>query len=91
MIDLLKEKWVQDGCAVYSETIKNVEGYSVQICDMDEGYWDTDEIDGNDMGAFASLIAHAPDMYRMLHSIATAKTASIKEIRALLAAIKQGD
>ena len=88
MFDLLKEKWVQDGvAAVFSETIKTYEGYNAEICDLDTGFWETDEVDMDDIASMANLIAHAPDMYRMLHSIATGKEVSLKDINALLAEI----
>ena len=91
MLDLLKEKWVQDGiAAVFSETIKTYEGYNTEICDLDDldtGCWETDDVDMDDIASMANLIAHAPDMYRMLHSIATSKTASLNDINALLAEI----
>ena len=87
-MDLLNEKWIQDGGAVYSETLKNYEGDNVLICDLDEGYWDTDEVDRFDIGAMANLIAHAPDMYRMLKSMATSKKATLKDINTHLEAIE---
>lgn len=92
MFDLLKENWVQDGiAAVFSTTTrsKGCDGdYCTEICDLDTGYWGDVDLEMGDICAMAKLIAHAPDMYRLLHSIAATKTASLNQVKALLAEIE---
>ena len=94
MVNLLNEVWERDGVvAVFRRRSENHEYEDGEkfdnICDLDDGCWENEHLDMNDICAFADLIAAAPDMYRMLQSIVDNKKASIKDIKALLYSIRK--
>ena len=94
MVNLLNEVWERDGVAAVfrrrSEDFEYEDGENNDgICDLDHGCWENEHLDIDDICAFADLIAAAPDMYRMLHSIVDSKKASIKDIKALLNSIRK--
>ena len=86
MIDLTKEVWLTDGmAAVFSSTTKTDGKYYAEICNLEHGYWGDATVTFDDIYALAKFLAHAPDMYRLLKSIAETKKCSLKAINALLA------
>ncbi len=94
MVNLLNEVWERDGVAAVfrrrSEDHEYEDGEKFDnICDLDDGCWENEHLDMDDICAFADLIAAAPDMYRMLQSIVDNKKASIKDIKALLYSIRK--
>ena len=89
MVDLLQEEWEVDGvAAVFSKTTKDDEGYSLRICDLDNGCWEAD-VDMDDICAFSRLIAAAPAMYRLFKKMEYSGEGRVKEINALLKTIDE--
>ena len=92
-MELLTEKWkLGFGYEIYSSTLKGKDGDGVLICDLYKSWQDadTEELDTADLSQFASLIAAAPEMYRILKKIEQTKKASLTKIRTLLDAIERG-